>query len=581
MRRRLVWGALVAVAAAGLGVAAQVAAQFPAQPTFRLEANYVRVDLYAMQGDKPVEDLRPDEIELLEDGVPQKIEAFEHVRIRPSVAPELRRDPASPTESRAMAQDPRVRVLVIFLDTFHVRIEGSHNMRRPLIDLMERTVGDDDLVGVMHSRMSARDLTLARKTRVISTALTENWIWGERFRDTQMDPVEEQWFYCFGPGERFDEMRARRRETMSLDALSDLVTHLRGLREERKAVLLVSEGWQLFGENRKLAEAEKGETPPSGPGIFVGPTGQIQSRDSRTQGGASKSECDTQRMQLALTDNTRRLRDLMGEANRANVTFYPVYPAGLQVADAPLVTQTSAAGMQSSMRRLTTSLNQLRELASNTDGLAIVDTNDIQGAMRRIIADLTSYYLLGYFTTNTKADGRFRSITVRVKRPGVQVRARRGYRALTAEEAETLRAARSAPAAAAAAVPAAATAILRRPDETVNPADLATLRHVVIWRRGPATGREYVASKDPRFRRTERLRFEHATSAPGAPAARMLDAFGKPMAVPVQASERSDASGQFRWLIAEAALAPLAPGDYAIELTLDDSRVVTAFKVVP
>lgn len=123
--------------------------------------------------------------------------------------------------------------------------------------------------------------------------------------------------------------------------------------------------------------------------------------------------------------------------------------------------------------------------------------------------------------------------------------------------------------------------MLHRHDEMVNPADLASLRHVVLWRRGPTTGREYVASKDPRFRRTERLRFEHATGPPGPAAARMLDALGKGMAVPVQVSERSDASGQFRWLIAEAVLAPLAPGDYAIELTLDQARVVTPFKVVP
>jgi hypothetical protein len=345
---------------------------------------------------------------------------------------------------------------------------------------------------------------------------------------------------------------------------------------------LVSEGWRLFGENRKLGDPRPGEGPPSGPGIFVGPTGKIQNRDPRTQGGVSKSDCDAQRMELAFTDNTRRLRDLMGEANRANVTFYPVYPGGLQVADAPLVTQTSAAGMQSSMRRLTTSLNQLKELATNTDGLAVVNTNDISGAMRRIVSDLTSYYLLGYYSTNTKSDGKFRSITVRVKRPGVQIRARRGYRALTADEAATLRAARAAPpSGAAAAAPAAVSGILRRPDAAVTPADLASLRHVVLWKRSPSTGREYLPTQDPRFRRTERLRLEHATKATGQTTARMLDGLGKPMAVPIQVSERTDSSATFRWVIAEAVLAPLAPGDYAIELTLDEARVATAFRVVP
>jgi hypothetical protein len=68
----------------------------------------------------------------------------------------------------------------------------------------------------------------------------------------------------------------------------------------------------------------------------------------------------------------------------------------------------------------------LRMLADATDGLAIVGSNDIAGGLKRVVADLTSYYLLGYYS-NAKLDGKFHSITVRVKRPGVQVRARRGY----------------------------------------------------------------------------------------------------------------------------------------------------------
>jgi hypothetical protein len=65
-----------------------------------------------------------------------------------------------------------------------------------------------------------------------------------------------------------------------------------------------------------------------------------------------------------------------------------------------------------------------------------VDAGDLDRGLKRVVDDLTSYYLLGYASSNAKLDGTARSINVRVKRPGVEVRARRGYRAATAEEVE-------------------------------------------------------------------------------------------------------------------------------------------------
>jgi hypothetical protein len=72
----------------------------------------------------------------------------------------------------------------------------------------------------------------------------------------------------------------------------------------------------------------------------------------------------------------------------------------------------------------------------NTDGLAVVNTNNLDKGFERIVDDMTSYYLLGYYSTNTKMDGKVRRIDVKVKRPGVDVRARRSYRAPTEEEIE-------------------------------------------------------------------------------------------------------------------------------------------------
>jgi hypothetical protein len=89
-------------------------------------------------------------------------------------------------------------------------------------------------------------------------------------------------------------------------------------------------------------------------------------------------------------------------------------------------------------------MDLLQDLAVGTDGQAIVNTNDLVSGVSKIADDLSAFYLLGYYTNNTDADGRFRRIEVKVKQPGIKVSARRGYLAPTAamKKAEAAAAAR-------------------------------------------------------------------------------------------------------------------------------------------
>ena len=160
-------------------VAALTAQGEPAQPTFRAGANYVRVDMYATQDGRAVNDLRAEEIEVLEDGVPQKLEDFEHVLVRPASAGQVVREPDGLGASREAAADPRARVFVIFLDTYHTRMEGSANVRQPLVRFLDRVLGPDDLVALMTPEMGASDISLGRKTTVISNIMTDEW-WGRQ-----------------------------------------------------------------------------------------------------------------------------------------------------------------------------------------------------------------------------------------------------------------------------------------------------------------------------------------------------------------------------------------------------------------
>jgi hypothetical protein len=145
--------------------------------------------------------------------------------------------------------------------------------------------------------------------------------------------------------------------------------------------------------------------------------------------------CAAELLRVANVDDARRLRDLITEANRHNVTFYPVNPGGLAVFDEPLSVRSSPNPNASPGQipiaqdhaRLTSRVQTLRTLAENTDGLAVVDTNDLSVGLRRVANDVSAYYLLGYYSTNTKLDGNYHRIQVKMKRPGVTVKARRGY----------------------------------------------------------------------------------------------------------------------------------------------------------
>jgi hypothetical protein len=147
-----------------------------------------------------------------------------------------------------------------------------------------------------------------------------------------------------------------------------------------------------------------------------------------------KSACDRDRMSLAELDDQTYYRDILRLAQESNVSFYPVDPRGLVVFDTELGGLERTLGPIADNTQLRGRLETLRTMAVATDGIAVVDSNDLDRGMKRVSDDLSSFYLLGYYTTNTKLDGTYRRIAVKVTRPGVAIRARRGYRAASAEE---------------------------------------------------------------------------------------------------------------------------------------------------
>ena len=146
----------------------------PTQPSFRVEANFVRVDVYPTNAKgEPITDLTADDFEVLEDNSPQKVTQFERVALSTTTAREERRDPVSADDGRRQAADPRRRVFVIFLDTWHTDFAGAVRARKPLVNMLERLIGPDDLFAVMTPDMDPRQITFARRTETIEDMLTK------------------------------------------------------------------------------------------------------------------------------------------------------------------------------------------------------------------------------------------------------------------------------------------------------------------------------------------------------------------------------------------------------------------------
>ena len=122
------------------------------------------------------------------------------------------------------------------------------------------------------------------------------------------------------------------------------------------------------------------------------------------------------------------LREVYDTANRNNVAIYAVDPRGLPGFEFDI---NEGVGLQTDSQYLNSTMDTLRTLAENTDGRAIVNRNDLDVGMKQITRDSSAYYLIGYNSSQAPSDGKFHEIKVRVKRPGVQVRARKGYWALT------------------------------------------------------------------------------------------------------------------------------------------------------
>jgi VWFA-related protein len=160
---------------------------------------------------------------------------------------------------------------------------------------------------------------------------------------------------------------------------------------------------------------------------------QLYGYGAGVQGADTLMQMGRQGQQFADADLARELADLTRAANRANVTMYTIDPRGL-VGGADIDEQVDMMEWNNYLRK---SQDSLRVLAEETGGTAIVNQNDFERALKRIDAETSDYYVLGYYSSNPDPTRKHRAIQVKVQRDNVNVWARKGYSLRTPAELES------------------------------------------------------------------------------------------------------------------------------------------------
>ncbi len=380
------------------------------QPVFRTGINFVRVDaIVTDRKGNPVIDLKQTDFEVFEDGKPQTVETFRFVKVDGAAPVETQRAIRSRADEEAAAANDNARIFVFFLDDYHVRLGNSMGARKPLVEFVQNNLGPSDLVAVMYPLTPLDAVSLTRDHQSVTRVLER--FEGRKFNYEPRNAVEQR--YALYPAETVERIRRQ----VALSALEGLAVKLGALREGRKAVIVVSEGYTalLPPQLRDPIASMPGLGNPARRNPAIGDNSMLEDR------AEFSGQLDIQ----------QEMQEVFNAANRSNTALYTVDPRGLATGEFDIDQNVSLTRSNASLRQ---TQDTLRVLAEETDGRAIVNRNDLAKAMKQIVSDSSAYYLLGYNSTQAPQDGKFHEIKVRVKRSGIDVRSRKGYWALTVAE---------------------------------------------------------------------------------------------------------------------------------------------------
>jgi len=398
---------LVAVLLGGSVLSGQ-GGQAPQTPTFRVAADLVEVDVLVTDAQNNyIRDLKKEDFQLFEDGKPQSIANFIpiDIPIERAEQPLFTSRPIDP-DVQSNEKPFAGRVYVMVLDSAHTLPQNTNLMRIAAKKFINEKLGANDLMAVVTARGAAGGPDEGQEftnNKRLLTAVVDKFR-GTQPRSATLNKIDDAINNASinaairaAGGQPNDpvDLDAKEREYNAravleeLTAVADWFSVVRG---RKKSILFFSEGISYDIHD-----------------VF-----------------ANQGNNSAVMIQL-------RMQDLVRATSKANASIYAIDPRGLQgLSDASIELQTVDAGNVVLDERALASESRLaREsletFASETGGFAVVNTNRLANAFDRIIAENSSYYVLAYIPPNPKRDGRYHNINVRITRPGLTVRFRKGY----------------------------------------------------------------------------------------------------------------------------------------------------------
>jgi VWFA-related protein len=431
MRSRLTCATAIGLLLATAFAVAQTPASAPAaqtessaptpEVTFKVEVNYVEEDVRVVdrQG-QFVKSLKREDFQLVEDGKAQKINTFGMVDVplAPIQKPLFAGRDALPIEPDVASNEQVLdgRLYLILLDDYHVdlaRTTSAKNLARRFV--LEKLGANDQAAVVVTSGSTKGSQDFTQNRRLLLEAIDR--FQGQKLRSAtfnrintavqnqadqqtqnggQSDPITPENMFV----EDADSFQRNYNATAALTSLRNIAEWMSAIQGRRKAIIYISEGvdYNVYD-------------------MFT---------------GADPSHFNFENFNLIQQETW----DTISAASRSNVQIYPIDPRGLtnmaqeniEITGLPLL--ALHLGPETLVQELATSQMNLRQLAEETGGVAAVGTNDMNKAFDRIVQENSSYYVLGYYPTNEKRDGKLRTIKVKVNGyPDAQVTFRKRYAA--------------------------------------------------------------------------------------------------------------------------------------------------------